>query len=175
MNYERRGGDRTEISIDIPLLEPRVYSSIKHTDPVEIHSKYASDTDQVLIPLSVFHSKFSTLQLVVKYLHDAQKLTFNEIADLLNRSYKSIWTTYRSVPEHVKLEIMPSRINVPTSIFSSRDLSPLEAVVNFLKGFDLRYSEIALLLRKDQRTVWTVNNRASKKLQKSKDKTQDNG
>ena len=57
-----------------------------------------------------------------------------------------------------------SRISFPSSALKNRDISILEAVVVYLKdkkGFT--YHEIALLLNRDDRTIWTCYNRALKK------------
>ncbi len=48
------------------------------------------------IPLEILHnSKLSTLEIVVKYLRDEIGMSWNIIADRLNRDYKTVWTTYR--------------------------------------------------------------------------------
>ena len=52
-------------------------------------------------------------------------------------------------------------IVVPSSIFRDRELSVLEAMVEYFrerKG--MKYSEIARLLNRDDRTIWTVYKRA---------------
>lgn len=48
------------------------------------------------IPLDVFTKRgCSCLQSAVTKLHDDYGLSYNRIADLLNRDYKTIYTTYR--------------------------------------------------------------------------------
>lgn len=55
-------------------------------------------------------------------------------------------------------------INVPTSIFTDRILSPLEAVVEYLKErHNFSFREISIILNRDERNIWTVYNRAKKK------------
>lgn len=52
---------------------------------------------------------------------------------------------------------------VPTSIFVGK-LTPFEAVVTYLKDVKgLTYRDIAMVLGKDERNIWTVYNRARKK------------
>ena len=53
--------------------------------------------------------------------------------------------------------------SVPVSIFRDRTLSVLEALVLYLKNTGLTFKEISLHLNRDQRTIWTVYNRAKKK------------
>ena len=58
-------------------------------------------------------------------------------------------------------------IFIPLSIFLDRGISVLEAVSEYLKdskGFS--YHEVAVLLNRDDRTVWTCYNRAKKKRDK---------
>ena len=58
-------------------------------------------------------------------------------------------------------------ISIPTAIFQDRDLSVLEAMAEYLrekKG--MRYSEIAKLLNRDDRTIWTAYQRAKAKRKK---------
>ena len=58
-------------------------------------------------------------------------------------------------------------IKIPLSVFSDRSLPPLEAVVVYLKDkIRLSYRNIAELLNRDERTIWTVYNRAQKKKRK---------
>ena len=53
---------------------------------------------------------------------------------------------------------------LPVSIFKASKLSPFEAIVKYLKEEKhLNYKDIGDLLNRDQRNIWTVYNRASKK------------
>jgi len=58
-------------------------------------------------------------------------------------------------------------ISIPTAIFQDRELSVLEAIAEYLKEKKgMRYSEIAKLLNRDDRTIWTAYNRAKEKRKK---------
>jgi len=62
-------------------------------------------------------------------------------------------------------------LNIPSAIFRDRSLSVLEILVEFLKEKKgLSYHEIAELLNRDDRTIWTVYNRAQKKRKHAKNK-----
>jgi hypothetical protein len=53
---------------------------------------------------------------------------------------------------------------IPSNIFVDREISVLEAVVEYLKDKKgMSYHEIAVLLNRDDRTVWTCYNRVQKK------------
>jgi hypothetical protein len=67
----------------------------------------------------------------------------------------------------------PKSLALPTSIFRDRDLSVLEAIVEYLKDKkNLRYSEIAQLLNRDDRTIWTSYKRAKQKREQKEKLTQ---
>lgn len=58
-------------------------------------------------------------------------------------------------------------VNIPSFIFRDRSLAALEAVVVYLKDSQgLTYSQIAKLLNRDDRTIWTTYQRAKKKIGK---------
>ncbi len=55
-------------------------------------------------------------------------------------------------------------IHVDSFIFKDRSLSVLESLVFYLKEVKkYSYHEIAVILNRDDRTIWTVHNRAIKK------------
>lgn len=56
-------------------------------------------------------------------------------------------------------------VNIPTFIFKDRTLAALESLVVYLKDTQgLTYAQIAKLLNRDDRTIWTTYARAKKKL-----------
>ncbi|MFH1173690.1 MAG: helix-turn-helix domain-containing protein [archaeon] len=59
---------------------------------------------------------------------------------------------------------LPDYVNFPSYIFQDRTLKVLEAIVEFLKdkrGYT--YKEIAILLNRNERTIWTVYQRSRRK------------
>ena len=61
--------------------------------------------------------------------------------------------------------VLPQTL-IPTFIFKDRKVSVLEAIVEYLKDEKkLTYHEIAVLLNRDDRTIWTCCNRVRKKRQ----------
>lgn len=55
-------------------------------------------------------------------------------------------------------------LNIPSFIFKDRGLAALEAVVVYLKDSQgMTYAQIAKLLNRDDRTIWTTYHRAKKK------------
>jgi len=56
-------------------------------------------------------------------------------------------------------------INIPSFIFKDRELAALEAIVVYLKDSQgMNYAQIAKMLNRDDRTIWTTYQRAKKKL-----------
>ena len=56
------------------------------------------------------------------------------------------------------------KYTIPLSVVCDRDVSIFETIVEYLKEtYDLTYHEIAVLLNRDDRTIWTVYKRAQKK------------
>lgn len=122
---------------------------------------------EILIPNSIFdNEELSCLETIVKYLKEELKLRLHEIALLLNRNDRTIWTTYKIAckKRREKLPLKESKFHIPASIFTDRKFSIFELVVSYLKeNFNLRYCEIAALLNRDERNVWAVYNKAKKK------------
>lgn len=135
--------------------------------------------ESVHIPVSIFSNKeLSGLELVCKYLKDELGISFSDIAKLLNRDYRTVWTTYTVAnrKQRGRLSVPRSDYFFPTLILTNRRLSVLEAIVAYLKDeLGLRFSEIAAELHRDQRNVWTVYSRAGKKLKEQKERAGKSG
>jgi len=126
--------------------------------------------ESVHVPVSVFcNNSLSGLELVCKYLKEDLGIRIADIAKLLDRDYRTVWTTcsIANKKHSGRLSVPKSDYFFPTLILANRKLSVLEAIVSYLKdGLGLRFSEIATVLHRDQRNIWTVYSRAAKKLGK---------
>jgi DNA-directed RNA polymerase specialized sigma24 family protein len=61
------------------------------------------------------------------------------------------------------------KIEIPTSVFKDRRVAVLESLVEYLKDIkNLSYHEIAILLNRNDRTIWTVYNRVKRKRAREK-------
>ena len=122
------------------------------------------------VPLSIFQNDFlSSLETLVKYLHENLELGFVEIAKLLNRSDKTIWVTYQQSKKKMSHKFYPVKTQyyIPVAAFSDRNFAPLESLVVFLKEtYGLSYTEIAEMLNRSYTTVVTVANRHAHKKNK---------
>ncbi len=121
------------------------------------------------IPVEIFIKELSPLEILVKYLKENLDFTNKKISLLLNRNIKTVWQAYKSAKEKwpKKFEIKVSNYFIPVSIFSERKFSILELIVSYLKeNYGLENNQIAKLLKRDNRTIWTVYSRLNRKRKK---------
>lgn len=121
---------------------------------------------EILIPVSIFEHKLSSLEVICKYLKEELNLSNSKIASFLNRDVRNIWTAYNNALKKRKerLVVKESKFFIPVSVLSDRHFSVLESICKYLKDkFGLRYREIAVLLNRNERNIWAVYNRSKKK------------
>ena len=129
-------------------------------------AEITQNEENIIIPVSIFSDeKLSMLETSVKYLKDELGLRFSEISRLLNRDERTIWSTYHnSLKKSNSKLIIQESISLPINVLSNRKFSTLEQAVGYLKEVhSLKFSQIAKLLKLDDRTVWTCYNRLKKK------------
>jgi len=110
------------------------------------------------IPISIFKSKLSGLELIVKYLKEAEKKSFKEISKILNRKLSTVYNTYNKskIKFNGGLDVSDYSICIPFNIFVDRKYSVLESITAYLKVKDFSVNQISLLLNKNQSTIRTV-------------------
>ena len=170
-----------EISIDTPIDRPNnLKDTLGNLSNIlgDLKEKYGLSLEDIkglvekekkenAIPIEIFNRKLSVLESVVKYLKENFSLSFSEIAKQLGRNYQTVYATYVNSKKKFPrtFSFVPTKLPIPISVFKKERLSALEALVKFLKETrNLRYIEIAKLLKRDQRTIWTVYQRAKIKL-----------
>lgn len=136
------------------------YESTETPSVFYLNLKYS---DEIYLPVTIFQSQMTPFQAIIKYLREQLGLTNKRISLLIGRDAKAVWAAYQLVKKE-RLAFKETPIQVPLSIFKHESLSSLEALVRFLKGTGMNYAEIARLLNRDQRTVWTAYSRANNKL-----------
>lgn len=165
MEWEKRGFSREDKERIEELKKFVEYLSRNYKLSIPQIIQILSEKE-ILIPLSIFNKKLSVLETVVKYLKENLKFNFHKIGELIGRDERNIWHTYNSARKKYSelFEIEESQFFIPVSIFRDKKFSALEAVTVFMKDqFGLNYKEISDLIKRDQRTVWTVYNRSKKK------------
>ena len=119
-----------------------------------------------LLPVGVFTAELSVLETAAKYLKEHYQLNYHTIGELLGRDERNIWHTCRLAQKKhpAALEAGESAYFIPVSIFADRRYSALESLARFMRDtLGLTYAEIAELLKRDQRTIWTVYKRSMTK------------
>jgi DNA-directed RNA polymerase specialized sigma24 family protein len=143
--------------------------NIDTDEPFDIESvKEHLETKQTLIPITIFSHRLSALESIVKYLRENEQLRNSQIAQMLGKSPASTWITYRNAKQKLAKSLTAEKTDlfIPTGALAT-GLSVLESIAYYLKqrhGFS--YSKMGRLLNRNERTIWTVCNRARKKLGK---------
>ena len=133
----------------------------------DFDSYHNDSSNNFSLPISVFNNcHLSALETITKYIKEEFGLSYREIAFILNRDERTIWGAYSSSREKMpeKFSGDYSKFYIPTLVIKDRSLSVLESIIEYLKDdLQLRYCQIASLLNRDCRTIWTVYYRAKKK------------
>jgi len=121
---------------------------------------------ELIIPATIFSKKLGVLESLIKYMKENLNMKYKEIANELKRDQRTIWTAYKKAIEKQKEQIKPKETDImlPISIFKDERLTILESIILYLKSKELKYSEIAKLLDRDQRNIWTIYSRTKKKV-----------
>ncbi len=127
------------------------------------------EKNDMFIPLSIFSTNIPPLKSLVDYLV-SKGFSISEISKITRRSYTTIWLTHKkknktknNKKKSDKKGVLDNNLLLPISIFNNK-LSILESVVKYLKEvLNLRYYEIANLLGRDNRTIWTIYRRVKEK------------
>ncbi|MBI1969079.1 hypothetical protein HYS48_00155 [Candidatus Woesearchaeota archaeon] len=119
------------------------------------------------IPLSIFDNDvLSVFEAIVKYLHDSLNLRFSAIAQILQKSQKNVWLTYRNAKQkHPKpFGREDFQFSLPCSLFADARFTILELVVAYLrKTYSLSYNELAHFLHRDPKVLATIYSHYQKK------------
>ena len=135
----------------------------------EIHEflEQKTKSDKTDIPSYVFNETLSPLESIIKFLKEGfEELNFRKIGKLLNRNEKSIWLTYKRATTKMPTPFKPeeTKFFIPLQIISTRKYSVLESIVKHLKEhYELSYHQIGELIKRNERTVWTVYKRSKQK------------
>ncbi len=120
---------------------------------------------ELFLPTGIFVKELSALEAISKYLVENCGFSLKQIAQLLNRTNKNIWHAYNSAGKKYKsaFEIEDFSVVIPTVIIADTTYSVLQNIVLYLKDIlELRYADIAKILHRDDRTIWTTYHSALK-------------
>lgn len=148
------------------------FSALRNEEKIDLLVTLISSlkkTPSNLIPIAIFdNNKLSIFEALVKYMKETLKLRFVKIAALLSRSDKTIWATYKKAREKMPraFSSFSSNINIPIEKLSNNNLTIFESLVYCLKEQELSNHGIGVMLHRDDRTIWSVYDRAKKKIGK---------
>ena len=134
---------------------------------------YSIEQDGIEIPVKIFSTKISGLRAIVKYLVDIKSLSFAQVARLLKRDPRTIWTSYNAVKnKQFTSDVLkcPKDVAINSKVFSDSSLSILESLSYALREKSLSLTEISVFLNKSPKTIWTVLSRAKNKIDLGKTK-----
>ena len=167
--------DSSDIDIIISDTDKKLLNSFLSSFYDNIKQKYGLEDkklkisieskDDEYIPGSIFSEKLGILETVVKYLIENRKKNTSEVAEILHRTRNNIAVTYlkskRKLPSSfVKIDY---KIKLPFSIFSSENTC-FESICLYAKDvLKLSFHEIGAVLRRDERTIWTIYHRGEKR------------
>ncbi|MBU1051523.1 MAG: hypothetical protein KJ718_03130, partial [Nanoarchaeota archaeon] len=123
---------------------------------------------EIKVPIDIFKQAIGPSEALCKFLKENKGLTYHEIALTLNRNDRTVWLNYRNAvgKKETKIKVSRKTLHIPVNIFTDRRLSILETAVNYLREKGLKNAEVAELLNKDPRNIWTLYSRAVRKLGK---------
>jgi hypothetical protein len=123
--------------------------------------KNSKNSTNITIPSTIFSKELGALESISKYMKENLGMSYHNIAELLNRDERTIWTAYNKAAEKKKetIEVITTEIFIPVSVLNNRELTILESVINYLREKDMKYSEIAKLINRDQRNVRSIYNK----------------
>lgn len=168
-SIQEKDGLSTETVADFQSLieDFALKNKLDLCDIVNLLYRFRIKDKSKYLPISIFHNdELSCLETIVKYLKETMQFSFHEIAVGLNRDDRTIWTTYKNASNkrNEPLVVKESEIEIPLAVFRERKLSVFETIVWFLKhNYNLKLSNIARYLNRDQRNVWAIYQKAIQK------------
>lgn len=163
----------SQASIDEKQLVSLFFDYLKEEHNIskgDIERLLLRKEEDYLIPISVLSTReLGGFEAIVKYLKENIGLSIKEISKITNRNKSTIGVVYHKARQKLtksfsKGLVEKSEYNIPVSLLKTRDLSVLETIVCYLKDdHNLSFHKIAILLNRDDRTIWTAYKRANEK------------
>lgn len=150
-----------------------IFEHIKEIEKIVSHLKEEHCFDfhkhgtKISLPISIFDNpNLSPNETIIKYLRENLGYDYNTISSILNRDYQSIYTVYKRTLKKINGRLVPyeTKYEMPLMLLKDRSLSISEHIVRYLKeDYNLKYTDIAKLLKRDGKTIWTLYKRANEK------------
>lgn len=122
------------------------------------------------IPISIFNPHLGALESIVKYMREELLLDYNTIAGILGRNPGPIGVTYRRTLRKLKGALdTSSNGSIPFEALranQAKQLSVFESLAYHLAKQGHDWHDIARIMHRHDKTVWTVLDRAKKKMRR---------
>lgn len=121
------------------------------------------------VPLYLLADRgLTVLEALIEHLKEHAKLNYHQIGIVLHRDERNIRDIYlhakeKRIGKKSELTVPEKIIHVPVSLFVDRRISALEALACHLLSLGFSYHEIAVMLNRDDRTIWTCCHRFKQK------------
>jgi DNA-binding CsgD family transcriptional regulator len=120
------------------------------------------------VPVSIFNPELGALESIVKYLREETLLDYRTIARLLGRNEGPIGVTYRRTLKKLKARLdTSSKETIPFEVLRASKtvgLSVFEGIAYHLAKQGHDWHQIARMLHRHDKTVWTILDRAKRKM-----------
>ncbi len=134
----------------------------------EVVSLYQEVRQEISVPLPVFSSGAPPVEALCGYLSHSKGLSHKEIAQLLGRNEKSIWSIVKKSKQ--KKTVFKNNLKhsekhfLPLSIIQNHSHTLLENIIIYLRTtYKLKNPQIAKLLHKSPNSIAVLAKRARKK------------
>ena len=133
--------------------------------PEEVWRVLEKRKQEAGIPVSIFNTRLGALESIVKYMREELALDYCSIARMLSRGEGPIGVTYRRAKrKHAgRLDVSADDV-VPFSVLCGGRLSVLEGISYHLAKQGHDWHDIARIMCRHDKTIWTVLDRAKRKM-----------
>ena len=132
---------------------------------VDSFSSFEANRD--LVPVDIFDSNLGALEALVKYLREDCSMKNKQVSEMTGRKTTTVSTAYRKAVSKfsTRFKIKNPNFTVRLNILLAENYTVLENLIMYLRDNEKnKFSEIAKRLNRDIRSVWTIYNRAQKKV-----------
>jgi len=163
MDKEAAGVDAESVVHEFLDYLDRKYGVSK----ADLNRLISKEKEELTVPVEILgNRKLGCMEAVVKFLRENMDLGYSRISELLGRSRSTIGVMYHTATRKLgeRFSDYPtSNHQIPLSSFRQKRYTALEAVVMSLIERKLRVCQIAELLNRDYRTVYTIYRRGKRK------------
>jgi len=135
----------------------------------EFSRKFSDSDSVILVPTAIFSDRnLSFSESLIDFLWAGSNLAPSKIGKLLSMDRRNVFTIMQRIAEKKKQKTTvpepKENIFIPVDVFSERKFSVQEQLVAYLKEEkQLSNKEIALIISRSEKTVWTAYDRMKKK------------